>query len=335
VAISNVQPRRDLHGEILDAHDGVLEYFEGQYYLYGTRYGNTDGLQTTNRYVCYSSRDLTNWNPHGEILKDPPPRMYFRPYVKFNPKTRKYVLWYNVGGENKDGVATADQPEGPFTIQNPDVRLKYSDLGTGDHGLFVDDNGTGYIIYSALNLAKMTPSEPAQIVNHRISVEKLSDDFLSSTGENSGFVAGNCESPAMFKRNGTYYLLTDNTCAFCPQGSGARVYTAPSPMGPFTYRGNINVEGPATDVPSPWTQPGTGRPAAIIKAQQTHVAIIPAKGGPAFIWVGDLWGSAPDKIKGHDFQFWSSPLRFDASGMIKQLKFEDYWTIELPVLTAK
>ena len=334
-AISNVCPRRDLHGEILDAHDGALEYFKGQYYLYGTRYDNTDGYQTTNRYVCYSSRDLTNWTPHGEILKDPPPRMYFRPYVKFNPKTRKYVLWYNVGGENKDGVATADRPEGPFTIQNPDVRLKYSDLGTGDHGLFVDDDGTGYIIYSALNLAKMSPTEPAQIVNHRISVEKLSDDYLSSTGENSGFIAGNCESPSMFKRNGTYYLLTDNTCAFCPQGSGARVYTAPSPMGPFTYRGNINVEGPATDVPSPWTQPGTGRPNAIIKAQQTHVAIIPAKGGPAFIWMGDRWGSAPDKIKGHDFQFWSRPLQFDASGMIKQLRFEDYWTIELPVQTAK
>ena len=334
-AISNVNPRRDPHGEILDAHDGVLEYFEGRYYLYGTRYGNTDGYQTTNRYVCYSSRDLTNWTPHGEILKDPPPRMYFRPYVKFNLKTRKYVLWYNVGGENKDGVATADRPEGPFTIQNPDVRLKYSDLGTGDHGLFVDDDGTGYIIYSALNLAKMTSTEPAQIVNHRISVEKLSDDYLSSTGENSGFIAGNCESPSMFKRNGTYYMLTDNTCAFCPQGSGARVYTAPSPMGPFTYRGNINVGGSATDVPSPWTQPGTGRPNAIIKAQQTHVAIIPAKGGPAFIWMGDLWGSAPDKIKGHDFQFWSRPLQFDASGMIKQLKFEDYWTIELLVQTAK
>ncbi len=334
-AISNVNPRRDLHGEILDAHDGVLEYFEGRFYLYGTRYGNTDGLHSTNRYVCYSSDDLTNWTPHGEILKDPPPRMYFRPYVKFNPKTRKYVLWYNVGRENKDGVATSDRPAGPFAIQNPDVRLKYSDMGTGDHGLFVDDDGTGYIVYTTVNLAKMSSTEPSQIENHRISVEKLSDDYLSSTGKNSGFIAGNCESPSMFKRNGTYYVLTDNTCAFCPQGSGARVYTAPAPLGPYTYRGNINVEGPAADVPSPWTKPGTGRPNAIIKAQQTHVAIIPAKGGPAFIWMGDRWKSAPDKIKGHDFQYWSSPLQFDAGGMTRQLKFEDYWTIELPVHTAK
>jgi len=239
-----------------------------------------------------------------------------------------------VGRENQDGVATSDRPEGPFTIQNPDVRLKYSGLGTGDHGLFVDDDGTGYIVYTALNLAKVTPTEPAEIVNHRISVEKLSDDYLSSTGENSGFTAGNCESPAMFKRQGTYYVLTDNTCAFCPQGSGARVYTATAPLGPYTYRGNINVEGPATGVPSGWTRPGTGRPNAIIPAQQTHVAVIPATGGPAYIWMGDLWHSALDNIKGHDFQYWSSPLQFDASGMIKQLKFDDFWTVGLPARTA-
>jgi predicted GH43/DUF377 family glycosyl hydrolase len=334
-AISNVHPRRDLHGEILDAHDGVLEYFEGEYYLYGTRYGSTDGLKTTNRYVCYSSSDLTNWTPHGEILKDAPPRMYFRPYVKFNAKTRKYVLWYNVGIENKDGVATADRPQGPFTIQNPDVHLKHSDLGIGDHGLFVDDDGTGYIVYTAPNLAKMTPTEPKEIVNHRVSIEKLTPDYLGSTGESSGFIAGNCESPSMFKRNGTYYLLTDNTCAFCAAGSGARVYTATSPLGPYTYRGNINVEGTTTDVASPWTQPGTGRANAIIKAQQTHIAILPGINGPAYIWMGDRWNSTPDKIKGHDFQYWSSPLKFDASGMIEQLQFQDYWTLQLPVQRVK
>lgn len=334
-AINNALPRRDSRGKIIDAHDGMLEYFEGRYYLYGTRYGRTDRYQKTNRYVCYSSDDLTHWTYRGEILKNPPPRVYFRPYVKFNPKTRKYVVWYNAGFENKDGVATADRPEGPFTIQNPHVRLKYSGLGTGDHGLFVDDDGTGYIVYSALNLHKMTPTEPAQVVNHRISVEKLSDDYLSTTGENSGFIAGNCESPSMFKRNGTYYVLTDNTCSFCAAGSGVRVYTAPAPLGPYTYRGNINIEGPSTDVSSTWTRPGTGRPNAIIKAQQTHVAVIPAKGGPVYIWMGDEWGSAPDKVKGHDLQYWSSPLHFDANGMIEQLRFEDYWNLALPEHVAQ
>ena len=80
VTISNTEPRRDTQGDILDAHDGCLEYFEGQFYLYGTRYDRTDGFGKANRYVCYSSPDLTTWTAHGEMLKDAPSRTYYRLY---------------------------------------------------------------------------------------------------------------------------------------------------------------------------------------------------------------------------------------------------------------
>jgi hypothetical protein len=48
--------------------------------------------------------------------------------------------------------------------------------------------------------------------------------------------------------------------------------------------------------------------------------------------MGDRWGSRPDSIKGHDFQYWSSPLEFEADGMIKQLHWEDSWQMGLPQL---
>jgi hypothetical protein len=38
--------------------------------------------------------------------------------------------------------------------------------------------------------------------------------------------------------------------------------------------------------------------------------------------MGDEWGSRPDGIKGHDYQYWSSPLQFEKDGMIKQLKWD-------------
>jgi hypothetical protein len=43
------------------------------------------------------------------------------------------------------------------------------------------------------------------------------------------------------------------------------------------------------------------------------------------------WGleTTPDKVKGHDFQFWSSPLKFDGDGNIAKLTREDDWSIEL------
>ncbi|MFB3815091.1 MAG: family 43 glycosylhydrolase [Terriglobales bacterium] len=333
VTISNVEPRRDAADNILDVHDGALEVFEGRFYLYGTRYGDTDGLDNRNQYVCYSSPDLVHWQFEGLLLKDAPRRTYYRPYVKFNRSTGKYVLWYNA--DNRYGVATADRPAGPFTIQNPNVGVKYSAQGVGDFGLFVDDDGTGYIAYTALNLPQVKGTASPSPQHHRISVERLAPDYLSSTQENSGFVAGNVESPSLFKRNATYYLLFDNTCAFCPNGSGARVYTAANALGPYLYRSNINLKN-AKEAGTSWTTPGSGRNDAILGAQQTHVAQIPSASGTLFVWMGDRWGSTPDGLKGHDFQVWA-PLEFGDDGVIRPLKKLDTWrlTLSLPPQTSQ
>jgi hypothetical protein len=40
VTISNVIPRRDADGAILDAHDSKLNFFEGLYYWHAASYGN-------------------------------------------------------------------------------------------------------------------------------------------------------------------------------------------------------------------------------------------------------------------------------------------------------
>jgi hypothetical protein len=327
--ISNVQPRTDINGQIIDAHDGCLEFFNGAYYLYGTRYGNSDGFGKTNRYVCYSSPDLETWTPHGEILQDATPRVYYRPYVIFNKLTKKYVLWCNA--DSHYTVAVSDTPTGPFIIKNSNVQVKNGD-SQGDLGLFVDDDGTGYITYSYCPAIVDFSVTTEPIKHHQICVEKLTPDYLGSTLESTEPIAGNVESPAMFKRNGVYYLLFDNTCCFGSDGSGARVYTASKPLGSFTYRGNINIKAAsARDLPSPFTTPASGRPDCIIKAQQTDVATLPTFHGPIYIWMGDRWGSRPDKIKGHDFQYWSRPLEFDSDGMIKQLTWDA--TVTLPIVS--
>jgi len=60
----------------------------------------------------------------------------------------------------------------------------------------------------------------------------------------------------------------------------------------------------------------------IIHGQQTHIAEIATTTGTAYLWMADRWGSRPDGIKGHDFQYWSSPLVFNADGSIQKLSFE-------------
>ena len=292
--ISNHQPRLDVEGRIVDAHDGCLQKFGDRYYLYGTAYGNTDGFNKNNRYRCYSSADLVTWKLEGELLQNPPEGVYYRPYVVFNAKTRKYVLWYNWYATlwiGQYGVATSDTPQGPFVIQNPNVAVKWQ--RPGDHNLMVDDDGLAYLIYTSIEK------------KHSLSIEKLSPDYLSSTLESSGFLAEGCEATALFKRQNRYYALFDKTCCFCPEGTGARVYVADKPLGPYTLRGNINRDA-------------SGKP--IIPAQQTYVAQLPTPRGLVYLWMGDRWGSRPDGIKGHDFQYWSRPLEFTEDGNIRPLQ---------------
>lgn len=66
-------------------------------------------------------------------------------------------------------------------------------------------------------------------------------------------------------------------------------------------------------------------------AQQTWVAQIPTSKGTAFVWMGDRWGSRPDGIKGHDFQFWSAPMQFAPDGAILPLEFAFDWQADVPV----
>ena len=119
VTIDNTRPRRDVTGTIIDAHDGCLQLFGSRFYLYGTAYGTNDGYSPANRFRVYSSPDLEQWTLAGELFKEQPAGVYYRPYVVFNPKTRKFVLWYNWYPRQWDGqtgVATSDTPVGPFTV---------------------------------------------------------------------------------------------------------------------------------------------------------------------------------------------------------------------------
>jgi hypothetical protein len=308
IAVNNMEPRRDVSGEIIDAHDGCLQFFEGRYYLYGTAYGKTAGFSINNRFRVYSSPDLERWMYEGELLTAPPDGVYYRPYVVYNPMTRRYVLWYNWYPKlwnGRVGAATSDRPSGPFTILNPDVAVSQAGSSPGDGSLFVDDDGTGFFIYTVIGQ------------DHAVRVEQLTPDYLGSAGKVSEILAKGCESPVLFRRDNIYYAVFDQCCCFCPEGSGARVFKANSPLGPFTEMGNINRQG------------GTGAP--IVAGQQTWVAKLPAPDGAIYLWLCDRWGSRPDGVKGHDFQFWSAPLKFQPDGSIQPVENISSWQARVVV----
>ena len=460
--VRNDRARLTVTGDTVDAHDGRVARFGDRYYWYGTQYGRTSGFTRANRYVVYSAASLAGpWTAHGPILPAAPSGVYYRPHVIRDAARDRYVLWYNWYPRlwtGRFGVAVSDSPTGPFRIVDDDVQVRHSGLGVGDFNLFVDRDGAGYLMYNTIE-------------GHRLSVERLRDDYLASTLDNGGFVADHCEAGSVFRRDSTYYLLTDYTCCFCTQGSGARVYTAAAPLGPYALRQNIN-RYPGTAAPrltdgderptvyralarspeadtfpavelalaaetalgtltavqysgnrrgqcgdtlaartheprvaarfrlearvagtwqplSPEQQPDTQRTSLtsrvtvdlagvhadglrlhledaypyeavqlvelrltdaagallgaregahayvldvdpqhtppIVPAQQTYMMPLEVDGRTEYLWMGDLWGSAPDDVKGHDQQYWSSPLEFYPNGLIRPLRYEAVW----------
>jgi len=154
-----------------------------------------------------------------------PPGIYFRPKVIFNANTSQYVLWINHLPEAPTPlaayphagyvVATSRSPLGPFTVTTHRASVAYS--GGGDLTLFVDprDSGAAYIAYDAWENS------------HRVSIERLTDDYLDSLGNSSstGLLSpASNEAPIMFLRAGFYYLLFGHTCCFCKAGAGSSVY---------------------------------------------------------------------------------------------------------------
>jgi beta-xylosidase len=329
VTISNVVPRRDTNGNIMDAHDGNVLLYDGLYYYFGPSYGlckeppgpsgcasiqpGSCGFQLNHNVSLYTSPDLSEWTFRGYVFQMSSMKkqgIMFCPKVLQNSKTKKWVLWFNylpVTGpgfsQSLYAVATSDTPQGPFQIVDDNITTLAWD-NTGDFNLFQDDNGDGYIIYTS-HIQGYNP-------NHLMSVEKLSDDYLHSLGKqfNSGFFGqSNVEAPAMFKRNKIYYTIFGTCCCYCQDGSAVTIYTSSSPLGPYQTKNNLGNEG---------------------HAQQFNVLQYKTNGTEPFryLWQGDKWQSSPDGAKGHDFTYWT-PMFFDHDDNVQYMNYTANFTIDV------
>jgi hypothetical protein len=336
--IDNANPRKDTAGKMINAHDGGLYNFEGKWLLIGTSYGTCESFTNCsghvgdcgwqdNNFSAYTGPTFGGpWTLASSNLIPQRPRggANFRPKILFNKRTETYVMWFNFQPPtpNVPGsytVATSKNMIGPFSIlkEKVDVAKKLN----GDFALFEDDDGSAYIAYNSDENGHNCAAchIPPCDCGFQMSVERLNGDYTGSTMVNSGWIGeATVEAPAMFKRKGVYYLLFDRLSCFGPQGSGAVVYTAPRPMGPYTARNNINRNGPFRP-----SQLGF----IIIPAQQGFIA----KVGDAYVWQGDMWNSYTDpvthrNVKAYDYQPWL-PLQFESDGNISKLVWQDEWSL--------
>lgn len=137
VTISNVNPRLDIEGNIVNAHDGCLVEFNGTYFIYGTVYGHChqpgpicDGKcgYLNNTFALYQSDDLLTWKLIStsilpSVMLDNSWNSYWMPNVARNPVTGLFVMtfWDGKYGfkNNSVPVAVSATPYGPFELRPP------------------------------------------------------------------------------------------------------------------------------------------------------------------------------------------------------------------------
>jgi hypothetical protein len=284
------QPWLDTAGEPIEAHGGGVLKVGDTWYWYGENhrlgFGNKTGIS------AYSSRDLHAWRNEGVVMpKDSFPELFRdrgvaeRPKVVYNRRTRQYVMWMHLDAnryqEASAGVAVADRPTGPFRMvrvfrpihfdygySREESTLRERERGNSyrDMGLFQDDDGTAYVLYSSES-------------NASLYVSRLSDDYtdierpvVQGKSWERVIPNGRREAPAPFKYRGKYYLITSGLTGWAP--NPAQYHVADRMLGPWEARGNPIV-GPEA--------------ATTFRSQGTFVLPLPSVCEACFVFMADRW----------------------------------------------
>lgn len=244
-----------------------------------------------------------------------------RPKVVYNAKTKKFVMWFH--NELKDkgydaaqsGVAISDNIKGPyklirssrankgkFPLNMPDKMelpdnfdfnasknpLKSEvtingyylrrDLESGqmtrDMTVYVDDDIKAYHIYASEN-------------NQTLQIAELTTDYTDYTGKYIRVDAGGAnEAPAIFKKEGTYFMVTSGCTGWAP--NAGRLLSSKSMLGEWTRHDN------------PFVGENSNKS---FDSQSTYIL----KVNDNFIYMGDRWNAK----KLSDSRYIWLPIQFE------------------------
>ena len=211
----------DQQGKTVSAHGANIIRDGGKYYLFGEY--KTDSANVFKGFSCYSSDNLVDWHFEGIAFNQQsdgrmgPYCVGERPKVLRCPATGEYVMLMHTDNlQYKDPCtcyATSQAITGPYKFQGP-LLYKGEPVRKWDIGSFADDDGHAYLL-----------------VHHGI-IYRLASDFHSLDSCLMNGLKGAGESPAMLKKDGTYYWLSSQTTSWerneieCSFGTGKRIYRA-------------------------------------------------------------------------------------------------------------
>ena len=191
----------------------VVKAPDGNFYLYAT--------EDTYNVPIYKSTDLVNWSLVGTAFDN-----YSRPL--WNPDggiwapdiniiNGKYVLYYSKSAWGGDwtcgiGVATADNPVGPFTDHGNIFISKEIGVQNSIDPFYIEDNGRKYLFWGSF---------------HGIYGIELTDDGLRiKPGAHKKRIAGDFMEGTYIHKRGKYYYLfgSQGSCCFGAKSTYRVVY---------------------------------------------------------------------------------------------------------------
>ncbi len=231
--VYNGIPWFDDRGNIVNAHGACIVEDNGRYYLFGE--WKSDKSNAFPGFSCYSSDDLVHWKFENVVLPLQtdgllgPNRVGERVKVMKCPSTGEYVMYMHTDDmgymDPHIGYATCKTIAGNYEFQGP-LLHQGKPINRWDMGTFQDNDGTGYLL-----------------IHHGI-IYRLSKDYRSAEAKVIDHMPGSGESPAMFRKNGLYYLLYSALTSW--EKNDNFYFTAPKIEGPWTRQGLFAPEGSLT-----------------------------------------------------------------------------------------
>ena len=277
----NGQKWLDTDGNVIHAHGGHMLFHDGWYYWYG------EDRRGDNYVACYRTKDFRDFEFRGDIITTSTPTAPIRVRTtlaltgkdadgnvhKVNLERPKVLYCHYENGLNYDdarcAVATSDYPDRDFVYHgsfNP-----FGDMAR-DCTLYKDDDGRAYFIAASRG-------------NADLHVWRLTKDFLSTDKLVSSLFQNEYrEAPAVFRKDGKYYMLSSYCTGWAPnQGKWS---CADSIDGDWEILENFGDETTFDSQP----------------------AFVLERDGK-FIYVGDRWGGKGEKY--FDSTYIVLPIKFD------------------------
>ena len=278
--------------------DPTARVFNNKVYLYPSHdifppEGQRQDWFCMEDYHVFSSENLTDWTDHGVIVsQEKVPWGNPEGYSMWAPdcveKNGKYYFYFPNAPKSVRGfaigVAVADSPEGPFTLEPEPIK---GVMGI-DPCVLVDDDGQSYIYWSGMG----------------IRGAKLQADMKQLDGEQQvmeGLPEGFKEGPFAFRRGDWYYLTFPWVRGSKENGANPTETLAyamsKSPLGPWDFKGVIMAE----HANSCWTN---------------HHSIVNYRGQWYLFYHHNAFSPRDDKRRSVQIE----KLYFNADGTIREVK---------------